>query len=105
MWQGADFVGGTCRQVIIDRIPFPRPDDEALALDRIESDDQWKEVDRPVAAERLAQGVGRLIRCPDDSGVVAVLDSRIASRGYGRTLLDALPPVRRARKMRSVLNY
>ena len=106
MWQGADFPGGGCRQVVIDRLPFPRPDDAELAPARIEAgEDAWDLVDLPATARRLAQGVGRLVRSPQDEGVVAVLDQRLATRRYSRRLRDALPPMRRCKSFATVDAY
>ncbi len=91
-WQGVDVPGATSILVAIDRIPFPRPDDPLLQARRERSaDGGFRSVDLPRAATLLAQGAGRLIRSVDDAGVVAVLDSRLATKSYGRTLLAALP--------------
>ena len=98
-WQGIDAVGPTCNLVIIDRIPFPRPDDPVLQARRERAGaDGFRTVDLPRAAIMLAQGAGRLIRSKSDSGVVAVLDPRLAtSRNYRWALLGALPPMRRTK--------
>jgi ATP-dependent DNA helicase DinG len=97
LWQGVDVPGHTCRLVIIDRIPFGRPDDPILAArqERIEKSggDGFTEIALPRAATMLAQGVGRLIRSDEDRGVVAILDPRLATRGYGRRIRRALPPL------------
>jgi len=95
-WQGIDVPGPTLSLVCIDRIPFPRPDDPLLEARRERAGDAaFRVVDLPRAATLLAQGAGRLIRSATDTGVVAVLDRRLATAGYRRTLLDALPPMRR----------
>ena len=99
-WQGVDLPGHLCRLVAIDRIPFPRPTDplvtarRAAATARREND--FAAVDLPAAATLLAQGAGRLIRTTTDSGVVAVFDRRLATKGYRQTLLATLPPLRRS---------
>jgi ATP-dependent DNA helicase DinG len=97
LWQGVDVPGNTCRLVIIDRIPFGRPDDPILAArqERVEKSggDGFSEIALPRAATMLAQGVGRLIRSDEDRGVVAILDPRLATRGYGRRIRRALPPL------------
>jgi ATP-dependent DNA helicase DinG len=85
--------------VVIDRLPFSRPDDP-LAQARREAAERtggngFRDVDLPAAALVLAQGTGRLIRSRKDRGVVAVLDRRLATAGYRDLLLDALPPMRR----------
>ena len=98
-WQGIDAVGSTCNLVIIDRLPFPRPDDPLLQARRERvGTDAFRVVDLPRAAIMLAQGAGRLIRSATDCGVVAVLDPRLAtSRSYRWALLGALPPMRRTK--------
>jgi ATP-dependent DNA helicase DinG len=96
LWQGVDVPGDACQLVVIDRLPFPRPD-EPLAAARAAAVDAvggsgFASVSVPIAAVRLAQGVGRLIRSADDRGVVAVLDSRLESaRSYGPFLRRSLP--------------
>ncbi|MPZ28211.1 MAG: ATP-dependent DNA helicase [Micromonosporaceae bacterium] len=97
LWQGVDVPGDACQLVVIDRLPFPRPD-EPLAAARSAAADAaggsgFASVSVPVAAVRLAQGAGRLIRSTTDRGVVAVLDSRLhTARGYGTYLRRSLPP-------------
>ncbi len=97
LWQGVDVPGDACQLVVIDRLPFPRPD-EPLAAARAAAVDAaggsgFASVSVPIAAIRLAQGVGRLIRSTGDKGVVAVLDSRLeTARGYGAFLRKSLPP-------------
>jgi ATP-dependent DNA helicase DinG len=97
LWQGVDVPGEACQLVVIDRLPFPRPD-EPLAAARSAAVDAaggsgFSAVSVPIAAIRLAQGVGRLIRSSSDRGVVAVLDSRLeTARGYGAFLRSSLPP-------------
>jgi ATP-dependent DNA helicase DinG len=97
LWQGVDVPGEACQLVVIDRLPFPRPD-EPLAAARAAAVDAaggsgFAAVSVPIAAVRLAQGVGRLIRSSADRGVVAVLDSRLeTARGYGGYLRASLPP-------------
>jgi ATP-dependent DNA helicase DinG len=97
LWQGVDVPGDACQLVVIDRLPFPRPD-EPLAAARAKAVDDaggsgFAAVSVPIAAIRLAQGVGRLIRSTSDKGLVAVLDSRLeTARGYGSFLRKSLPP-------------
>jgi ATP-dependent DNA helicase DinG len=97
-WQGVDIPGRSLSLVIIDRIPFPRPDDPLLQARRDRAGSRaFGAVDLPRAATLLAQGAGRLIRRGDDKGVVAVLDSRLATaRSYRWNLINALPPFRRS---------
>ncbi len=94
-WQGVDVPGPTLSLVVLDRLPFPRPDDPLLQARRERvGEAAFRVVDLPRAATLLAQGAGRLIRSSADQGVVAVLDRRLATAGYGRVLLEALPPMR-----------
>ena len=97
-WQGVDIPGRSLSLVIIDRIPFPRPDDPLLQARRDRAGGRaFGAVDLPRAATLLAQGAGRLIRRGDDKGVVAVLDSRLATaKSYRWNLINALPPFRRS---------
>lgn len=85
--------------MIVDKLPFARRGDPLLDARRQAAEaaggDGFTAVDLPHAAIALAQGVGRLIRTVDDFGCIAVLDSRLATRGYRTVLLDSLPPARR----------
>ena len=99
-WQGIDAPGRTCRLVIIDRLPFPRPNDPVLQArrDRV-GKAAFRLIDLPRAATLLAQGAGRLIRTSTDQGVVAVLDPRLATaRTYRWDLINALPPMTRTKE-------
>ncbi len=98
-FQGVDVPGDACQLVAIDRIPFPRPDDPLLSARREAIGARaFAEVDVPRAATLLAQAAGRLVRRSDDRGVVAVLDSRLATRrSYRWDLIHALPPMKRTR--------
>jgi ATP-dependent DNA helicase DinG len=105
-WQGVDVPGETLSLVVIDRLPFPRPD-EPVAQARREAAraDAFRLVDLPRAQTLLAQAAGRLIRRSDDRGVVAVLDPRLATRrAYRWELVRALPPMRRTRDRDEVLS-
>lgn len=97
LWQGIDVPGPTCQLVVIDRIPFPRPDDP-LASARQRAIDEaggngFMAVSATLAALLLAQGSGRLVRTLADRGVVAVLDPRLATARYREFLLRSLPPM------------
>ncbi len=95
-WQGVDVAGSALSLLAIDRLPFARPNEPLAAARReLAGDDAFMSVDVPNAADVLAQGVGRLIRTSSDQGVVAVLDSRLATAGYRTRLLKGLPPMRR----------
>ena len=94
LWQGVDVPGRTCRLVIIDRIPFPRPDDPITAA-RSEAANRsggngFRSVSLAQAALGLAQGSGRLLRRMDDRGVVAILDSRLGTASYANFLLASM---------------
>jgi ATP-dependent DNA helicase DinG len=96
LWQGVDVPGSACQLVIIDRIPFPRPDDplssaRSQAIARM-GGNGFMAVAATHAALRLAQGAGRLIRRDDDKGVVAILDSRMITARYAGFLQKSLPP-------------
>jgi ATP-dependent DNA helicase DinG len=96
LWQGVDVPGSSCQLVVIDRIPFPRPDDP-LASARSEAIQRmggngFMAVSATHAALRLAQGAGRLVRRGDDRGVVAFLDSRMMTARYAGFLQRSLPP-------------
>ena len=98
-WTGVDVPGPSCVLVVLDRLPFARPDDPLAQARREKAEREggsgFGDVDLPAAALVLAQGAGRLIRTVTDKGVVAVLDRRLATAGYRSVLLDALPPMRR----------
>ncbi len=95
LWQGIDVPGDTCTLVIIDKIPFPRPDDPLLqARQRVISEaggNGFMAVAATHAALLLAQGSGRLIRRISDRGVVAVLDPRLRTARYGSFLRSSMP--------------
>ena len=97
LWQGVDVPGNSCIFVVIDRLPFPRPDEPVLAARSALADSAggsgFMSVSVPRAALLLAQGAGRLIRSIDDRGVVAIMDSRIVTKRYGSVLLNSMPPL------------
>jgi ATP-dependent DNA helicase DinG len=96
LWQGVDVPGPSLSCVIIDRIPFPRPDDPLVAARQRATDSRggngFLSVSATHAALLLAQGAGRLLRGMDDRGVVAILDPRLATARYGGFLRASLPP-------------
>ncbi|MFT4087858.1 MAG: ATP-dependent DNA helicase, partial [Gordonia sp. (in: high G+C Gram-positive bacteria)] len=96
LWQGVDVPGPSLQLVMIDRIPFPRPDDPLLSARQRDVDSRggngFLAVSANHAALLLAQGAGRLLRSTSDRGVVAILDSRIATARYGGYLAAGLPP-------------
>jgi ATP-dependent DNA helicase DinG len=97
LWQGVDVPGRACRLVVIDRVPFPRPDDPVRAA-RTEAvqaagGNGFMTVSATHAALLLAQGAGRLVRSTTDRGMVAVLDPRLVTARYGSFLLGSMPPL------------
>jgi len=95
-WQGVDVVGEQLSCVIIDKLPFASPGDPITAA-RIEAitaegGDPFQEYQVPLAILAMRQGLGRLIRHRRDRGVLAVLDPRLRTMGYGRRFLDSFPP-------------
>ncbi len=108
-WQGVDVVGDALSCVIIDRIPFASPADPVVAA-RIEAlqrrgIDAFAGFQVPLAILTLLQGVGRLIRHRQDRGVIALLDPRLQSMGYGRRFLNALPPAPLTRRPEDVAKF
>jgi ATP-dependent DNA helicase DinG len=98
-WEGVDVPGHALRLVVLDRVPFDVPTDPLVRArcERIEEDggSAFKEHLLPSAALTLRQGFGRLVRTRSDRGLVAILDARLRSKGYGKLLLRALPDARR----------
>jgi ATP-dependent DNA helicase DinG len=96
LWQGVDVPGSSLQLVVIDRIPFPRPDDPlSSARQRAVAQrggNGFMTVAASQAALLLAQGAGRLLRTMSDRGVVAVLDPRLVTARYGDYLRQSLPP-------------
>ncbi|TLF47377.1 ATP-dependent DNA helicase, partial [Nonomuraea sp. KC401] len=96
LWQGVDVPGPSLRLVIIDRVPFPRPDDPLTSARQrhvaAKGGNGFMAVAANHAALLLAQGAGRLLRAQNDRGVIAVLDPRLATARYSSFLLGSLPP-------------
>lgn len=107
LWQGIDVPGSSCSLVIIDKIPFPRPDDPLMSarqrLVEKRGGNGFMAVAATHAALLLAQGAGRLVRSTDDRGVVAVLDPRLVTARYGSFLAASLPPMWRTTDRDAVL--
>jgi ATP-dependent DNA helicase DinG len=100
-WEGVDVRGDALSLVVIDKLPFAAPDDPVLAarigkLNR-EGRNAFQEYQLPQAVITLKQGAGRLIRDENDRGVLMICDPRLYSKGYGRRILQSLPPMRRTR--------
>ena len=105
-FQGIDIPGRTLSLVVIDKIPFPRPDDPLLEARRETlGKGAFGEIDLPRAATMLAQAAGRLIRSNQDRGVVAILDPRLANKPYGSELVATLPPFRRTKRFEEVSDF
>ena len=97
-WQGVDVVGEQLSCVVIDKLPFASPGDPVVGarIDRLKKNggNPFGDYQVPVAVLTLKQGLGRLIRSANDTGILAVLDSRLVRKSYGRRFLDSLPPAR-----------
>ena len=98
-WEGVDVPGDALEMVVIDKLPFPPPGDPLVEArgQRLETQGRspFNDYFIPEAAVALKQGAGRLIRRESDRGLLVVCDIRLATMGYGRRLLSALPPMRR----------
>ena len=95
-WQGVDVAGDALSCVIIDKLPFASPGDPLTAarMEQIDADggNPFSDYQVPLAILTLLQGLGRLLRHRTDRGVLALLDPRLRTKGYGRRFLDSLPP-------------
>jgi ATP-dependent DNA helicase DinG len=108
-WEGVDVPGDPLRLVLIDRLPFDQPNDPLV----VARSERWAEQGRnafvglqlPRAILRLKQGFGRLLRHRHDRGVVAILDRRIRTKGYGQRFLDALPDARRIHDLEALREW
>ena len=108
-FEGFDVPGESLSLLVLDRLPFPRPDDPLLAERgrRVEAEgaSRFSEVWLPAAAVSLQQALGRLVRSETDRGVMAVLDRRLADAGYRAALLASLPPARLTRSIDDVRSF
>jgi ATP-dependent DNA helicase DinG len=108
-WEGVDVPGRALRLIIIDKIPFQVPTDPVVLARSAAIEEAGKnpftEYHVPSAAITLKQGFGRLIRSRKDAGVVAILDRRIYTKGYGRAIMDSLPPAKRTDDLAEVLAF
>lgn len=108
MWNGLNIVGPACSLVVIDKIPFAPMNDPLVQARRENAEaagrNGFNEVFVTDATLALTQGAGRLIRSHTDRGVVAILDQRLLSKGYGKTMLRSLPPMWRTSDQKVVIN-
>jgi ATP-dependent DNA helicase DinG len=108
-WQGVDVVGDALSCVIIDKLPFASPGDPIVAarLEAIASrgGDPFAALQVPLAILTLLQGLGRLLRHRDDRGILAILDPRIQTMGYGRRFLASLPPAPITRTLDDITRF
>lgn len=108
-WQGIDVAGEQLSCVIVDKLPFASPGDPVVAarIERLRARGQnaFGEYQVPVAVLTLKQGLGRLIRTASDHGILAVLDSRLVRKHYGRRFLDSLPPARLVHDLDEVARF
>ncbi len=108
-WEGVDVAGDALSLVAIDKLPFDPPDDpvqEARVARMKENGENWfGDYVLPQAILRLKQGIGRLLRTSEDRGVMAILDTRLHTKGYGRQVIAALPPARRTMRIEDVQRF
>jgi len=108
-WQGVDVAGEQLSCVIVDKLPFASPGDPVVSarIERLRSRGQnaFGEYQVPVAVLMLKQGLGRLIRSATDRGILAVLDSRLLRKPYGRRFLESLPPARLVHDLDEVARF
>jgi len=108
-WEGVDIAGDALSLVVIDKLPFDPPDDPVhearVAIMKAAGENWFGTYVLPQAVLRLKQGLGRLLRSRDDRGVMAILDTRLHTKGYGKMVLNALPPARKTTNVRDVERF
>ena len=108
-WEGVDIAGEALSLVVIDKLPFDPPDDpvhEARVGQMKAAGENWfGTFVLPQTVLRLKQGLGRLLRSHDDRGVMAILDTRLYTKSYGKQIVQALPPARRAFNIETVERF
>ena len=109
-WEGVDLPGDDLSLVVLDKLPFPTPSDplheaRMRVLDEVEARSSFRSYTVPLMTLSLKQGFGRLIRRTGDRGVVAILDERLTSGGYGRQTRRDLPPARFSREFHDVHKF
>jgi Rad3-related DNA helicase/serine/threonine protein kinase len=108
-WEGVDIAGESLSLVVIDKMPFDPPDDpvhEARVARMKASRENWfGNYVLPQAVLKLKQGLGRLLRTHEDRGVMAILDTRLHTKRYGKLVINALPPARRTDQLNNVEHF
>ena len=108
-WQGVDVAGDALSCVVIDKLPFASPGDPLTAarMEQIDAEggNPFSDYQMPLAILTLLQGLGRLLRHRTDRGVLALLDPRLRTKGYGRRFLDSLPPAPVTHDLASVARF
>ncbi len=108
-WEGVDIAGEALSLVVIDKMPFDPPDDPVhearVARMKAVGENWFGNYVLPQAVLRLKQGLGRLLRTHEDRGVMAILDTRLHTKGYGKLVINALPPARRTDNLKDVQRF
>jgi ATP-dependent DNA helicase DinG len=104
-WTGIDVAGEALTGLVIDKLPFPPPDDPVIDAICERDPRAFDNYLVPLAIIALRQGVGRLIRCKTDVGVAVILDKRIAEKGYGKKFLKSLPPMLTTRRVENITRF
>ena len=108
-WEGIDIRGEALSLVVIDKLPFAPPDDPIVEAKirylRRSGRNPFNEYQLPEAVMLLKQGAGRLIRDEHDRGVLMILDERVLTKSYGRTVLASLPPFARTRSEADAIEF
>ena len=104
--EGIDVAGEALSLVVMDKAPFAPPDDPVSAKLREKAGDAaFREIFLPKAQVAMRQGAGRLMRRPEDRGVIAILDPRISTKGWGKTILSGLPPAPKTSELADVARF
>ena len=108
-WEGVDIAGESLSLVVIDKMPFDPPEDPVhearVARMKANKENWFGNYVLPQAVLRLKQGLGRLLRTHEDRGVMAILDTRLHTRSYGKFVINALPPARRTELLKNVEHF
>src|SRR5439155_27073249 len=108
-WERVDIAGESLSLVVLDKLPFDPPEDPVhearVARMKANKENWFGNYVLPQAVLRLKQGLGRLLRTHDDRGVMAILDTCLHKKGYGKLVINALPPARRAYDIQEVERF